>query len=82
MYNILISTSVALLLFLLLTLATGLTWWLSLLISLPVMMGCFYLISRLVMKRVMAIMETASRDLQGQRVEKAVRELQSAFRYG
>lgn len=82
MYNILISISVALLLFLLLTLATGLTWWLSLLISMPVMMGCFYLISRLVMKRVMAIMETASRDLQGQRVEKAVRELQSAFRYG
>lgn len=82
MYNLLISAGSAVVVFLLLNLAAGLSWWLSLLIALLVMMGCFYVVSRIVMKRVMAIMETATKDLQAQRVEKAIRELQSAFTYG
>lgn len=60
----------------------GLTWWGALLVSLFVFAGTFFLIARLVMKKVMAIMNVATRDLQGQRVEKAIREMQSAFRYG
>jgi tetratricopeptide (TPR) repeat protein len=82
MYNILISVGAAVVVFLLLKFAAGLSWWLSLLISLPVFMGLFYLISRLIMKKVMAVMEAATRDLQAQRVEKCIRELQGAFKYG
>ena len=82
MYNIIISQVAATAVFLVLYLAAGLPWWGALLIALPVFVGCFYLLARLVMKKVTAIMETASRDLQGQRVEKAIREMQGAFRYG
>ena len=80
MYNILISIGAAIADFLLLY-YFGLTWWGALLVSLFVLAGTFILISRLVMKKVMAVMDTVTRDLQGQRLEKAVRELQSAFRY-
>jgi tetratricopeptide (TPR) repeat protein len=80
MYNILISTGAAIADFLLLY-YFGLTWWGALLVSLFVFAGTFILISRLVMKKVMAVMDTVTKDLQGQRLEKAVRELQSAFRY-
>ncbi len=82
MYNILISTGAAVAAFLLLKFAAGLSWWIALPVALLIFMGIFYLISRLVMKKVMAIMETATRDLQAQRVEKGIRELQSAFKYG
>lgn len=80
MYNILISTGAAIADFLLLY-YFGLTWWGALFVSLFVFAGTFFLISRLVMKKVMAVMDTVTRDLQGQRLEKAVRELQSAFKY-
>ncbi|MCM2357755.1 MAG: hypothetical protein NDI77_06375 [Geobacteraceae bacterium] len=82
MYNFLISAGAAVVAFLLLAFAAGLSWWIALLIALLIFMGVFYLISRIVMKKVMAIIETATRDLQAQRVEKGIRELQSAFRYG
>jgi len=82
MYNILISAGAGGVVFLILLFAAGLSWWLSLLIALPVFMGVFYLISRLVMKKVMAVMEAATKDLQAQRVEKCIRELQGAFKYG
>ncbi len=57
-------------------------WWGSLLMALVVFMGVFYVIARIIMKKVMGVMETVTKDLQGQRLEKAVRELQAAFRYG
>jgi tetratricopeptide (TPR) repeat protein len=82
MYNILISAGTMVVAFLLLTFAAGLSWWLSLIISLILFMGLFYLISRVVMKKVMDIMESATKDLQAQRVEKGIRELQSALQYG
>ncbi len=82
MYNLLISAGAAVAAFLLLKFAAGLSWWIALLVALLLLMGAFYLISRIVMKKVMAIMETATRDLQAQRVEKGIRELQSAFKYG
>lgn len=82
MYNLLISGGAAVAAFLLLKFAAGLSWWIALIVPLLIFMGVFYLISRLVMKKVMAIMESATRDLQAQRVEKGIRELQSAFRYG
>jgi tetratricopeptide (TPR) repeat protein len=82
MYNILISAGAAVVVFIILKFAAALSWWLSLLIALPVFMGVFYLISRLIMKKVMAVMEAATKDLQAQRVEKCIRELQGAFKYG
>lgn len=81
MYNILISAAAAVVVLVALLLAK-LPWWGALLIALVVFGGLFVLISRLVMKKVMAIIETAGKDLQGQRFEKAIRELKEALRYG
>ncbi len=82
MYNILISIGATVAVFLIVKLASPLSWLLSLIVAMPVFLLAYFLIARHVMKKVMAIMETANRDLQGQRVEKAIRELQSANRYG
>ena len=82
MYNIIISQIAATAVFLVLYLVAGLPWWGALLVALIVFAGCFYLIARMVMTKVMAIMDVATRDLQGQRVEKAIREMQGAFKYG
>lgn len=82
MYNILISAGIMVVTFLLLKFPVQLNWWFSLVISLLLFMGVFYLISRIVMKKVMAVMETATKDLQAQRVEKGIREMQDALKYG
>jgi len=82
MYNILISLGTAVAIYLLLSLIAGLSWWIALLLALPVALLVFYLISRAVMAKVMAIMETATKDFQAQRVDKGIRELQSAAKYG
>jgi tetratricopeptide (TPR) repeat protein len=81
MYNILISAGAALATFLLLKFAVALPWWAALTGALLIFAGAFYLISRYIMKQVMTVMETATRDLQSQRIEKAIRELQSAFKF-
>lgn len=82
MYNLLISLGAAIAVFLIIKVTTGLSWILSLILGMPVFLPAYFLIARHVMKKVMAIMETANRDIQGQRVEKAVRELQTAQRFG
>ena len=64
MYNIFISAGIMVATFLLLKFAAGLSWWFSLVIALLLFMGTFYLISRIIMKKVMAVMETATKDLQ------------------
>ncbi len=82
MYNLLISSGAALVVFLLLKLPVGLPWWGALLIALPVFLGSFVLISRIVTKKLEALMGTAMKDIQAQRFEKGVRDLKSAFKYG
>lgn len=82
MYNLLISCGAAVAIFLLLKFAAGAHWLLALLVALTAFIGLFYLISRMIMKKVTEIMETATKDLQAQRVEKGIRELKSAFKYG
>lgn len=82
MYNLLLSAGAMLVAFLAIKFLAGLSWTVSILVALPVFLVPYFFIARYVMKKVMAIMETANRDLQGQRVEKAIRELQTAFRYG
>ena len=81
MYNILISAAVTLAVFAILLLVK-LPWWGALLIALAVFSGVFILLSRRTMKQVMAIIEAAGKDLQGQRFEKAIRELKDALEYG
>jgi tetratricopeptide (TPR) repeat protein len=82
MYNIMLSAVAATAVYLLLNFVAGLTWWGAFLVALPVFVGVYYLLARLIMKKVMAIMEVATKDLQAQRVEKSVREMQSGFKYG
>lgn len=82
MYNLLISAGTAIAVFLLLKLAVGLPWWGALLISLPVFLGSFILISRIITKKLEALMGTAMKDIQSQRFEKGIRDLKSAFKYG
>jgi len=81
MYNLLISCGVAVLLFLILKFAAGLYWLMCLLIATLAFMGVFYFLSRYIMKKVAAVMDTATKDLQAQRVEKGIRELKGAFKY-
>lgn len=82
MYNLLISAGTAIAVFLLLKLAVGLPWWGALLISLPIFLGSFILISRIITKKLEALMGTAMKDIQSQRFEKGIRDLKSAFKYG
>ena len=81
MYNILISAASGAVLFLLLF-AVKLPWWAALLVGLVTFTAVFVGVSRVIMKKVMASIETAGKDLQGQRFEKAVRELKDALKYG
>jgi tetratricopeptide (TPR) repeat protein len=82
MYNLLIAAGAAIAVLLILIFGFQLVWWGSLMIALIVFAGIFLLFSRIIMKKVMAAMETAGKDLQGQRFEKAVRELKDALQYG
>lgn len=82
MYNFLISGAAAVASFLILMFAAGLPWWCALLIALGLFLGCFVLISRFVMKKVMEVMEGVTKDLQAQRVEKAISTLKGALQYG
>jgi tetratricopeptide (TPR) repeat protein len=83
MYNFLISGGIAIAAIAVIIFAAGpSSWWWAILVGLLLFGGSFLLISRIVMKKVLEVMETANRDLQAQRVEKSIRELKEAFRYG
>lgn len=83
MYNILISAAAAVAVLLIQILVLQVPWWGSLIVSLIVFAIVFVLFSRITMKKVMASIETAGKDLQAQppRFEKAVRELKDALKY-
>lgn len=84
MYNIFISAAAAVAVLLILVFVLKLAWWISLIIALIVFTAVFFLFSRITMKKVMASMEAAGKDLQAQppRFEKAIRELKDALQYG
>jgi tetratricopeptide (TPR) repeat protein len=82
MYNLLISGGAAIAAFLILKVGLGLPLWGALIAPPLVFIGIFYIISRIVMKKVTEVMEVATKDLQSQRIDKGIRELQSAFKYG
>ena len=83
MYNILISAGASAAVLLILVLVLKLSWWIGLMIALIVFALVFVLFSRITMKKVMASIETAGKDLQAQppRFEKAIRELKDALQY-
>ena len=83
MYNLLISAAAAVLVFFIVSLAAGFQyWWAALLGALVVFMGSFLIISRIITKKLEAIMEPAMKDIQAQRFEKGIRELKGALPYG
>lgn len=84
MYNTYISAAVAAVVGLILFFVPGLAWWGSSMICVTLFAITFVLLSRMTMKKVMASIETAGKDLQAQppRFEKAVRELKDALQYG
>ena len=83
MYNILISAASAVAVLLISLFVLKLAWWGSLIIGLLVFSLIFIMFSRITMKKVMASIETAGKDLQAQppRFEKATRELKDALQY-
>lgn len=83
MYNFLISGGIALITIAIIFIAAGPSaWWWAILVGLVLFGASFLLISRIIMKKILVIMETANRDIQAQRVDKAIRELKEAFKYG
>lgn len=81
MYSILLCAAVGALVFLLL-LWLKLSWWIALLIGVVIFTASFVVLSRIIIKKVMAALESAGKDLQGQRFEKAIRSMKDALRYG
>jgi tetratricopeptide (TPR) repeat protein len=83
MYNLLISAAASIAVLLILLFVLKLAWWGSLIVAFIVFGLVFVLFSRITMKKVMASIETAGKDLQAQppRFEKAIRELKDALQY-
>jgi tetratricopeptide (TPR) repeat protein len=91
MFNIIISVSLGIATFVAMFFAATQTWWIALIVALVVMFASFYLISRMIMKKVEAIMTGAMKDLQTQRVssremqiqlvDRAIKEMHEALRY-
>lgn len=91
MYNIIISLVLALVTYAVLAFAASLAWWIAMIAAVAVMLGSFVLISRIVMKKVEAVLSGAMKDLQTQRVtskemqvqlvDRAIRELHEAMKF-
>lgn len=79
MYNLLISLGAAVVVFAAFLFVVALPWYLALLISITVFFACYLLLLRWVMKKLQVTMDAVTKDLQGQRIEKAIRALQSAL---
>lgn len=82
MYSILLCAALGALLVLVSTVVVKLVWWWALIVGLVVATATFVLVSRIIMKKVMAILELAAKDLQAQRFDKAIRGMKDALRYG
>ncbi|HKK01213.1 MAG TPA: tetratricopeptide repeat protein [Desulfuromonadales bacterium] len=82
MFNILISLGLFTVVAVVLKAVFALNVWLSSLIAVAVFALVYVLLTRIVMKKVGALMETAQRDIQAGRTEKAIATLKSGFKYG
>ena len=91
MYNIIISLLVGAAAYAVLAFSLQLSWWMALPIAMLFAAAVFYLISRMIMKKVEDIMTEAMKDLQTQRattrekqvqlVDRAIKEMQEALKY-
>jgi len=91
MYNIIISAILGIVTYAALFFAASLSWWMALIAAMVVLLGSFYLISRIIMKKVEAIISGAMKDLQTQRVsskemqvqlvDRAIKEMHAALQY-
>ena len=83
MYNIIIAAAVSLVVALIGFFALSMPWWGAILLALVVSAGMFVLLTKLTMNKVTAALDIASKDLQAQRFEKAIRELKETLqKYG
>lgn len=82
MYNLLISFSLSVLVTVIFGAVVGLSYWIASLIGMVVFTVVYLLLTRHIMKKLGELMEIAQRDLQGGRVEKAVKTLESGYKYG
>ena len=82
MYNLLISFSLSVLVTVIFGAVVGLSYWMASLIGMVVFTVVYLLLTRHIMKKLGELMEIAQRDLQGGRVEKAVKTLESGYKYG
>lgn len=81
MLNLVISLVISLLVNFGLIQAFDVNIWISSAISLALFAGIYFLATRFVMKKIGELMESAQRDLQAQRWEKAIRTLQGGMKY-
>lgn len=81
MYSILLCAALGAVIVLVSTMVVKLVWWWSMIVGLVIATAAFVLTSRIIMKKVMAVLEQAAKDLQGQRFEKAIRSMKDALRY-
>jgi tetratricopeptide (TPR) repeat protein len=81
MLNLLISLLVSSIVAVALSTLAGLDYWIAILASLAVFTAVYVLLIRYVMKKITALMETAQRDIQAGRTEKAIKTLQSGYKY-
>jgi len=81
MYNLIISAVLSLVVSFVINQVAGQDAWIAVAVSLVVFALCYFLISRYVMKQVGALMESAQRDVQANRAEKAIKALQDGFKF-
>lgn len=91
MYNIIISIFLGLATYAVMAFGLQLQWWIAFIGATVVLATVFYLISRIIMKKIEAIMSGAMKDLQTQRVtsremqvqlvDRAIKEMQEALQY-
>ena len=81
MLNLAISLIVSSIVAVALSTLAGLDYWIAIVASLVVFTAVYVLLMRYVMKKVSTLMETAQRDIQAGRTEKAIKTLQSGFKY-
>jgi len=81
MYNIVIALLSGILVSLILIIPVGLSLWISIPIGLILAVGLYLLLTRYVMGKVTALMDTVQKDVQGGRIEKAIKVLESGLKY-
>lgn len=82
MYNLLISFVLSTTTAVLLHTLAGLDLWIATLVSVLVFMGAYFLLTRYFMKKVGELMESAQKDIQAGRVDKAIKTLEEGYRFG